>query len=578
MPTYGGDDDLEVFMKWLQGFLTFIDIHQLVGFDNDYNRILTIGSALEGRALSWYDLTMRGPLSGPRLSFLDTVIYLSDEFLTPAAATKAQQSWEKVQYSSTLGIRAFVRELQALSNHVFMPIDEYTLRRQVIAAIPQTICHWLINYKDLSTSTSTVVEWVDAIERRERELLEREAYNVIVSTTKGTALGPTRNHETYGASSARTTTKATTRAAGTTRTYSPSGAKSQAASGTTPTTSTTNRSSNRGVPTGNYIPTKQRVPLADITCHACGQKGHYRGSKECPNTPSSARLHAMGAEADAGNTAPANDNIVEENTFDSDEYNDDVEDFGPAEVETESGDVGTGAIIASIHVDDTQNDNDTVVYVAAMATSQPSDDVTVAQKLMQSVREDYELRGSGVKPRTIGRTSKQIQANSTKEWASNSNVKPIHPGQSGKTQVQRQGLTALVKVNGIEAYTCWDSGSELDAISPDFTRATGVEPAAKKSALRIRLGTKGSSATTSYEVSPMLDFGNTKFTHDLDVVNLDRWDLLLGSPFCNKHGVVLDYNDRTIRFGDTVINALSREEETAARRNERQKRLHAISK
>ena len=577
IPTYGGDDDLEVFMKWLQGFLTFIDIHQLVGFENDYNRILTIGSALEGRALSWYNLTMRGPLSGPKLSFLDTVIYLSDEFLTPAAATKAQQSWEKVQYSPTLGIRAFVRELQTLSNHVFMPIDEYTLRRQVIAAIPQTICNWLINYKDLSTSTSSVVEWVDAIERRERELLEREAYNVIVSTTKGTTLGSTRNRDTYGASSARTTTKATTRAVGTTRTYLPSGAKSQAESGTTPTTSTTNRSSDRRVPTGNFVPTKQRVPLADITCHACGQKGHYRGSKECPNTPSSARLHAMGAETDAGNTATANDNIAEEDNFDGDEYDDDVGDFGPAEVETESDDVGTGAIIASIHVDDVQNDDDLVVHVAAMATSRPSDDVTVAHTLMQSVREDYELRGSGVKPRTIGRTNKQIQANSTKEWASNSNVKPVHPGQGGKTHVQRQGLTALVKVNGIEAYTCWDSGSELDAISPDFTRATGVEPAAKKSALRIRLGTKGSSATTSYEVSPTLDFGNTKFTHDLDVVNLDRWDLLLGSPFCNKHGVVLNYNDRTIRFGDTVINALSREEEATARRDERQKRLHAFS-
>ncbi len=285
----------------------------------------------------------------------------------------------------------------------------------------------------------------------------------------------------------------------------------------------------------------------------------------------------MGAEADAGNTASANDNIVEEDTFDGDEYNDDVEDFGPAEVETQLEDVGTGAIIASIHVEDSPNDDDTVVYVAAMATSTPNDDVTVAQTLMQSVREDYELRGSGVKPRAIGRTNKQIQANSTKEWASNSNVKPLHPGRSGKTRIQRQGLTALVKVNGIEAYTCWDSGSELDAISPDFTRATGVEPAAKESALRIRLGTKGSSATTSYEVSPTLDFGNTKFTHDLDVVNLDRWDLLLGSPFCNKHGVVLNYNDRTIRFGDTVINALSREEEAAARRDERPKRLHAIS-
>jgi hypothetical protein len=282
----------------------------------------------------------------------------------------------------------------------------------------------------------------------------------------------------------------------------------------------------------------------------------------------------MGAEA---NTAPADNDGAAEDTFDGDEYDDDVEDFGPAEVETESDDVGTGAIIASIHVDDAPNDDDTVVYIAAMADSKPSDDVTVAQQLMQSVREDYELRGSGVKPRTMGRTNKQIQANSTKEWASNSNVKPLHHGRSGKTQVQRQGLTTLVKVNGIEAYTCWDSGSELDAISPDFTRATGVEPTAKQAALRIRLGTKGSSATTSYEVSPTLDFGNTKFTHDLDVVNLDRWDLLLGSPFCNKHGVVLNYSDRTIRFGDTVMTALSREEEAAVRKDDRKMRLHAIS-
>jgi hypothetical protein len=139
-------------------------------------------------------------------------------------------------------------------------------------------------------------------------------------------------------------------------------------------------------------------------------------------------------------------------------------------------------------------------------------------------------------------------------------------------------LTALVKVNGIEAYTCWDSGSKLDAISPDLTQATGVEPAAKKSALRIRLGTKGSSAMTSYKVSPTLDFGNTKFTHNLDVVNLDCWDLLLGSPFCNKHSIVLNYNDQTIRFSNTVINALSREEEATVRRDEQQKHLHAFSK
>ena len=48
LPKYGGDNDLEIFMKWLVEFLTFIDIHQLVGLAHDYNRTLTIGAALEG--------------------------------------------------------------------------------------------------------------------------------------------------------------------------------------------------------------------------------------------------------------------------------------------------------------------------------------------------------------------------------------------------------------------------------------------------------------------------------------------------------------------------------------------------
>ena len=60
------------------------------------------------------------------------------------------------------------------------------------------------------------------------------------------------------------------------------------------------------------------------------------------------------------------------------------------------------------------------------------------------------------------------------------------------------------------------------------------------------------------------------------MVNLDRWDLLLGNPFCNQYGVVLDYKNHTIRFSDTVINVLSHEEEATAHRGERKLHLHAI--
>ena len=62
IPQYGGGDDLKEFMRWLQKFLNFVDIHQLVGIANDYNRTLTLGSAMEGTTLSWFNLNIRGPL------------------------------------------------------------------------------------------------------------------------------------------------------------------------------------------------------------------------------------------------------------------------------------------------------------------------------------------------------------------------------------------------------------------------------------------------------------------------------------------------------------------------------------
>src|SRR5271154_6632113 len=131
-------------MKWLQELLAFIDLHQIVGRRNDYTRILTLGSALEGCALSWYNLNLRGSLRLEPNSFLDMVMHVSNEFITPAAATKAQQSFDRVQYTRAQGIRSYVRELHTLSYHIFMPIDEFTLRRQILTAIPQSICNWLI--------------------------------------------------------------------------------------------------------------------------------------------------------------------------------------------------------------------------------------------------------------------------------------------------------------------------------------------------------------------------------------------------------------------------------------------------
>src|SRR5271169_3827342 len=208
-------------------------------------------------------------LSGPCISFLDVILAISDEFLTPASATKAQQNLERVTYTTTLGICAYVREVQNLSRHVFMPIDEYTLRRQIIAAIPQTICNWLIDYKDLSTSTSTVVEWVDTIKKQERELLEREAYNTAVLEKRSTRM--------YGTSTVCVAT--------TTQTTGLRASRRQAILGTTPKTTAVPRTNDRGIPTGQQVPGRQSIPTAERALRV-DRRDTTKGQRSAPRLQS----------------------------------------------------------------------------------------------------------------------------------------------------------------------------------------------------------------------------------------------------------------------------------------------------
>jgi len=117
-------------------------------------------------------------------------------------------------------------------------------------------------------------------------------------------------------------------------------------------------------------------------------------------------------------------------------------------------------------------------------------------------------------------------------------------------------------------FTCWDTGSELDAIAPEFGRAIGLSYRQKETPLRIRLGTKGTLSSSSYKADVQLGFGKTNLDYPLYVVNLDRWDMILGANFCDKYGVILNFGSRTIKFSDTVLKVLAKDKEAAVRQTD----------
>ena len=119
-----------------------------------------------------------------------------------------------------------------------------------------------------------------------------------------------------------------------------------------------------------------------------------------------------------------------------------------------------------------------------------------------------------------------------------------------------------VEINGMEVFTLFDSGSSADVISPDFARVSKTRIHTLDKPVPLQLGTVGSQASINYRVRTLIEFGSRKEErYYLDVVNIDRYDAILGAPFMRKFGVRLDFESNVIIIGDMTIQALLPEEE-----------------
>ena len=449
-PLYEGEDDLPAFMEWFQNLMTFFELHLLTSFETDRQRVLVCSSALQGKAAHWYHLYFRKESTrAPALGFANIIHSLADRFITPAAAIRAQNNFERVKYRLERGIRTFITELEIHASHMFQPVDDYTMRRLVIEALPPKMRNDLMDHKGLSVTTSSIEAWLEAIERREHELLERQAFNDMDSAHRS-ALPHTVSGSRPSTQPPRATPELPSRVtpAPPTMTAQPS----RAAKSTTPAP----RTNERATSTGPRVQTRQPLPVSEITCFACGQKGHFRGAKECPMTPKTVHINVLRGnehEGDANDKYLAETGEDEQHDYPGETYEDSYEDPGYDDRRVVVYDDldEYGATIASMQI---VEESDDPLHVAAVTAASAAGDVSLANDIVTAVKNQYELRGSGHAPKPTGRTAKQIKDDSRKNWASQTNVRPARVQTD---QINRQGLTAIIKVDGLDAYTCWDS-------------------------------------------------------------------------------------------------------------------------
>ena len=125
----------------------------------------------------------------------------------------------------------------------------------------------------------------------------------------------------------------------------------------------------------------------------------------------------------------------------------------------------------------------------------------------------------------------------------------------------QQTMTAEVVINGVKAYTLFDTGCTTDSISPEMAYVATVDRVDLEQPMGLQLGMRGVHTSINYGARPHMQAGPVDCVHYMDVVNIDRYDVILGTTFCNKHKVILDFDKHTITIDGHSMPAYTPEQD-----------------
>ncbi|KAJ7127216.1 hypothetical protein C8R44DRAFT_595991, partial [Mycena epipterygia] len=107
-------------------------------------------------------------------------------------------------------------------------------------------------------------------------------------------------------------------------------------------------------------------------------------------------------------------------------------------------------------------------------------------------------------------------------------------------------LSAVVKIGASSAYVLFNSGSNTDSVTPEYANAVGGVRITLTEQITLQLGCVGSRSKINYGTRLPVNFGGVRGHVYFNQVNLDRYDMIIGTPFMNRHGVSLDFAKREI--------------------------------
>lgn len=116
-------------------------------------------------------------------------------------------------------------------------------------------------------------------------------------------------------------------------------------------------------------------------------------------------------------------------------------------------------------------------------------------------------------------------------------------------------LSTYTNVNGIMALMLWDSGSTSTAMSPHFADISWALVFNLTEPVTLQLGTVRSCSKINFDTMAKMELADIMSMEYVDVVNIDRYDLLIGTPFIHWRGVILDFKKNCVSINGVSIPA-----------------------
>ena len=173
------------------------------------------------------------------------------------------------------------------------------------------------------------------------------------------------------------------------------------------------------------------------------------------------------------------------------------------------------------------------------ADSRPKSDLRMGNTVSEG--ENYELEPESASDMELG----GVQVDRNKYPALQRNAAQV----KGNTRVLPKPITVKVIVNGRPARALLDSGSLGDFVSSTLVDQLSAKKELLASPISLQLAVQGSRSKVNARTTLEMEYQDICESRTFDVININNYDLILGTPFMYQHQICLGFNPARVVIG-----------------------------